>query len=159
MATGELRSFPLPIESHVRPAFLLIVSGVVAGHVVSQRPDSIRAWRIQLATKEFLHRPAPERGARRELVTHVLGDPSNGDPYRHQRILTFVPASSMRSAPERARRPDPCAIGRAGEALRARPVTGEDLEGLERGLHALFAEAEREVVARNARCGPASGME
>ena len=31
-------------------------------------------------------------------------------------------------------------------ALRARPVTGEDFEGVERELRALFAEAEREVV-------------
>ena len=31
-------------------------------------------------------------------------------------------------------------------ALRARPVTGEDFEGMEREFRALFAEAEREVV-------------
>ena len=31
-------------------------------------------------------------------------------------------------------------------ALRARPVTGEDFEAVERELRALFAEAEREVV-------------
>ena len=31
-------------------------------------------------------------------------------------------------------------------ALRARPVTGEDFEEMERTLRALFAEAEREVV-------------
>ena len=31
-------------------------------------------------------------------------------------------------------------------ALRARPVMGEDFEAMERELHALFAEAEREVV-------------
>ena len=31
-------------------------------------------------------------------------------------------------------------------ALRTRPVTGEDFEGVERELRALFAEAEREVV-------------
>ena len=31
-------------------------------------------------------------------------------------------------------------------ALRARPVTGEDFEGVEREFRALFAEAEREVV-------------
>ena len=31
-------------------------------------------------------------------------------------------------------------------ALRARPVTGEDFEEMEREFRALFAEAEREVV-------------
>ena len=31
-------------------------------------------------------------------------------------------------------------------ALRARPLSGEDFEAMERELHALFAEAEREVV-------------
>ena len=31
-------------------------------------------------------------------------------------------------------------------ALRVRPVSGEDFEAMERELRALFAEAEREVV-------------
>ncbi len=33
-------------------------------------------------------------------------------------------------------------------ALRARPVTGEDFEAVERELRGLFAEAEREVGGR-----------
>ena len=42
---------------------------------------------FQLTAEEFLHGLALQRRTRRKLVAHFLGDASDGDLYRHERIM------------------------------------------------------------------------
>ena len=112
---------------------------------------------FQLATEEFLHGLALQCRARCEFVTHVPGDASDGDLYRHERTMPSIAAFCKHCPPpgSGSSAADPDGPGRRSETLKRRSRPGSCATGAAGPLRPPPARFRREE-ARTASLRPGS---